>query len=155
MNDLGNKPKAFRTLRGFLSRYEPDEENYFAYFASLRICGEDLDFDDISAHLGVSPTISYRKGDRKSPKSPPYPYDCWQYSPKLDESVELGQHIDALWAAIKHSKEYLISLKQAATVDVFLGYRSNVDWAGVEIPYTCLEMFTELKSPFGLSIIIT
>ncbi len=39
-------------------------------------------------------------------------------------------------------------------VDVFLGYRSNVDYAGVEVPYTCLEMFTELEIPFGLSIVV-
>jgi hypothetical protein len=74
---------------------------------------------------------------------------------QLDESVELAKHIDALWADIKRAKKYLISLKKLATVDVFLGYRSNVDHAGVEIPGTSLEMFTELEIPFGLSIIVT
>ncbi len=52
-------------------------------------------------------------------------------------------------------KEYLRSLKNVASVDVFLGYGSNVDTAGVEIPYTSLEMFIELEIPFGLSIVIT
>ncbi len=154
MDDLGNDPEAFRTLRGFLSGYEPDVEDHFAYSARLRIFGEDLDFDDIRTHLGVSPTFSHRKGDRKGPNSSPYAQDMWGYSPQLDERVELAKQIDALWAAIKHAKEYLLSLKHVATVDVFLGYRSNVDQAGVEVPYTSLEMFTELEIPFGLSIII-
>jgi hypothetical protein len=153
MDDLRNERKAFRTLRGFLSGDEPDEENYFAYKATLRIFGEDLDFEEIHTQLGVSPTHLYRKGDRKGPNSPINKHDMWQYSPQLDESVELAKHIDALWTNIKHAKEYLISLKKVATVDVFLGYRSNVDHAGVEVPYTCLEMFTELEIPFGLSII--
>jgi hypothetical protein len=133
MNNSGNEHKAFRTLRGFLSGDEPDEENRFAYSARLRIFGDNLDFDDISSYLGVTPTNSHRKGDRKGPKSPPYTDDMWGYSPPLDESVELAKHIDALWTDIKHAKEYLISLKQVASVDVFLGYRSNVDTAGVEI----------------------
>jgi hypothetical protein len=89
MNDLGNGHKVFRTLRGFLSGNEPDEENRFAYSATLRILGEDLDFDDISAHLGFLPTRSHRKGDRKGPNSPPSAHDMWTYSPQLDESVEL------------------------------------------------------------------
>jgi hypothetical protein len=39
-------------------------------------------------------------------------------------------------------------------VDVFLGYRSNCDHAGVEVPHESLEMFIELRIPFGVSIII-
>ncbi len=149
-----DEQKSFRTLRGFLSGEEPEEENYFAYSATLRIAGQNLDFEDISAHLGVSPSRSHRKGDQKGPSSPPFQHDMWQYKPPIDESIELGKHIDALWNAIKHAKEYLLSLKKTASVDVFLGYRSNVDTAGVEVPYTSLEMFTELEIPFGLSIII-
>lgn len=47
-----------------------------------------------------------------------------------------------------------MDLKKRAHVDVFLGYRSNIDHAGVEVPHTCLELFTRLEIPFGLSIII-
>jgi hypothetical protein len=39
-------------------------------------------------------------------------------------------------------------------VDVFLTYSSNVDTAGIEVPHTSLEMFTELEVPFGISIIV-
>ncbi|MEO8904126.1 MAG: hypothetical protein ABI488_17425 [Polyangiaceae bacterium] len=45
-------------------------------------------------------------------------------------------------------------MKTVATVDVFLGYRSNVDTAGVEIPYSSLDMFVRLEIPLGLSIIV-
>ena len=48
-----------------------------------------------------------------------------------------------------------MDLKKREHVDVFLGYRSNIDHAGVEIPHTCLELFTRLEIPLGLSIIIT
>jgi len=49
----------------------------------------------------------------------------------------------------------LLELKKSLTVDVFLGYRSSCDHAGIEVPHTSLEMFTELEIPFGVSIIIT
>src|SRR5258706_11662659 len=143
--------RGFRTLRGALNGDEPDEENYFAYCASLRIFGDQLDFDEISQHLGLTPTTYHRKGDRRGPRSPGYKQDKWSYRPAVPEERALAEHITALWTDIKRAKDYLLSLKQRATVDVFLGYRSNVDHAGVKVPYTCLEMFIALEIPFGLS----
>ena len=72
----------------------------------------------------------------------------------VNESEPLHTHIDALWAAVRERKQYLLDLKRTATVDVFCGYRSNCDTAGVEVPYQSLQIFQELQVPFGLSIII-
>ena len=72
----------------------------------------------------------------------------------MPEERPLAVHIDTLWAHLKPHQDYLRSLKRHLTVDVFLGYRSNSDTAGLEVPHTCLEMFTTLEVPFGLSIII-
>jgi hypothetical protein len=146
--------ESFRTLRGFVEGSETDEPTYFGYSATLRIFGESLDFDQITRTLGIPPTSSHRKGDRRGPRSTPYKHDMWMLSPDLTEEQPLAEHIDALWAAIRHSEEYLRRLKTIATVDVFLGYRSNVDTAGVEVPHTSLEMFVRLEIPLGLSIII-
>ena len=85
---------------------------------------------------------------------PPWPHDMWAFSPALPESEPLERHIESPWSALKPHKEYLLQLKRAVKVAVFLGYRSNSDHAGIEIPHTCLEMFKELEIPFGLSIII-
>lgn len=144
----------FRTLHGFITGDEPDEEDYFAYSATLRIFGENLDLDEIANQLALQPSNSHRKGERKRPKSPPWRQDAWFYQAPLHESEPLEKHIDFLWSKIKNKKDYLLELKTTAKVDVFLGYRSNIDHAGVEIPYTSLEMFTELKIPFGISIVI-
>ncbi|MGE0761205.1 MAG: DUF4279 domain-containing protein [Pirellulaceae bacterium] len=72
----------------------------------------------------------------------------------MPESEDLEVHINALWSAIRPHRDFIKSLKSQATVDVFLGYRSNCDHAGLSIPHTCLEMFTQLEIPFGVSIII-
>jgi hypothetical protein len=146
--------EGFRTLRGALEGSESDEEPYFAYSATLRIFGEIPDFDDISIRLQLVPTRTHRKGDKPGPRSPGFPHDMWSYSPPLDESEPLEEHIEALWAKLKPHKQYLLELKKNLSVDVFLGYRSNCDHAGIEVPHQSLEMFTELEIPFGVSIII-
>ena len=132
---------------------ESSDEKYFAYSATLRVYGAISDFDTISAALGFQPTHVHRKGDREL-SGRPYPTDMWSYDAPVEESEPLHKHIDALWAKLKPHKQYLLELKKRATVDVFLGYRSNCVTAGVEVPHTSLELFTELEVPFGLSIII-
>jgi len=78
----------------------------------------------------------------------------WSYTPPVDKSEALHRHIDALWSALRPHKQYLLKLKKTLSVDVFLGYRTNCDTAGIEVPYTSLQMFLELKIPFGISIIV-
>jgi hypothetical protein len=139
--------RAFRTLRAALAGDEAEEQAYFAYCAALRIAGDGLDFDEISRTLGVEATHAHRKGDKQGPRSPGFPTDMWSYTPPVPEDRPLAEHIDALWSQIRHAKAFLRGLKGVATVDVFLGYRSNVDHAGVEVPHTSLEMFTQLEIP--------
>jgi Domain of unknown function (DUF4279) len=134
---------------------EPDEELYFAHSASLRIFGAIPNLDEITQRLGVLPTSSHRLGERRGPSSRPYSHDMWCYTPSIKESEPLHVHIDALWNTFRPRRQYLLELKQHLTVDVFLGYRSNCGTAGVDVPYQSLEIFTELQSPFGLSIILT
>jgi 2'-5' RNA ligase len=143
----------FRPLRGYLNGDEPDEQTYFAYSATLRIFGTISNLDQITTKLGIEPTYTHRKGEKRGENSPPYKHDMWSYSPAIPEDEPLERHVEALWSAIRKKTEYLLSLKSSLTVDVFLGYRSNCDHAGVIVPHTCLEMFTTLQIPFGLSII--
>jgi Domain of unknown function (DUF4279) len=79
----------------------------------------------------------------------------WAYTPPVGEEESLHKHIDALWRTIEPHKKYLLRLKRSLDLDVFLGYRSNCDMAGVEVPYKSLAMFNELEIPFGMSIIVT
>jgi hypothetical protein len=146
--------ESFRTQRDFSSDEEQEEEIWSAYSASLRIFGDIPDLDEITQHLGVVPTGAHRKGDRRGPDSPLYKHDMWSYTPLVEKSAPLHVHIDALWNTFKGRKQYLLQLKHELTVDVFLGYRSNCDHAGVEVPHQSLEMFIELQVPFGLSIIV-
>jgi hypothetical protein len=147
--------RGYRTLRGALTGEDTEEPIYFAYSATLRIFGTIPHLDELTRQLAVSPTDSHRQGERRTPQSPPYRHDMWSYSAPVDESEPLHLHIDSLWSVFRGRKEYLLQLKHHHSVDVFLGYRTNCDHAGVEVPHRSLEMFIELEIPFGVSIIVT
>jgi hypothetical protein len=133
------------------------EKLYFKHSATLRIFGNIPDLDEITQNLGVTPTHTHRKGDRiflYGPSSRLFEHDHWSYEPSVDENEKLHVHIDALWEVFKDRREYLVELKKSVTVDVFLGYRSNCDNAGIDVPPRSLDIFAELQVPFALSIIV-
>ena len=149
-----DRPKVFRTLRGFLNGAEPEEANYFRFSATLRIHGDGVPFEEISQRLGVRPTHLHRKGEQRGPRSPAWRDDAWHFEPPLAETEPLERHIDALWQVVRPAVDYLKGLKQRLKVDVFCGYRSNCDTAGFEVSHQCLELFTALEVPFGVSVVI-
>lgn len=153
MSEAGNKESIGTPQH--ISSGEGQDEIYFHYSATLRIFGDIPDLDEITQRLGVTPSETHRKGTRGwGPNLPPYEHDMWSYNAPVKKTEPLNVHIETLWKTLKDRKEYLLHLKQSVTVDVFLGYQSNCDHAGVEVPYQNLEMFKELQIPFGLSIIV-
>jgi hypothetical protein len=130
-----------------------NEEASFLFSATLRIYGDELDFEEIEGRLGLQATTKHRRGERRSVHFE-YKHDTWQYTAPVSRDRPMSVHIDTLWEKIKHQSEYLRALKARATVDVFLSYRSTVDHAGFEIPCSSLELFVTLRIPFGISVII-
>lgn len=131
-----------------------EEPPYFAYSASLRICGAIPDIEAITRQLGLHPTHVHRRGEIRSSGATPYQADMWIYEAQVGESEPIDIHINHLWDRLRDHKMLIRQLKTNLKVDVFLGYRSNSGTAGVEIPHQSLAIFTELEVPFGLSIII-
>jgi len=133
----------------------PDEEPvYFCFSAMLRIFGEGLDIGEVTRTLGIEPTHSHRKGERRGRGAPPWQDDMWSFKPPIDEGRPLQEHIMAVWNAVRPHTAYLRALKQRFHVDVFCGYRSNSGTAGFEVDHRCLGLFAELEVPLGVSVII-
>ena len=127
-------------------------ESYFAFSATLRIRGDDLPLDEITAQMGVSPTHEHRKGEIPRPNARPYPTDAWHFTAPVPEETELTAHLRTLWSVVEPRVVYLKSL--SADVDVFCGYRSNNGAAGFQVESDALQIFSALEVPFGLSVIV-
>ena len=128
------------------------EDSELSYRASLRISGKSLNIDEVTARLGLEPTHCHRRGERRGPRSPEYKDDMWMYTAPVREEEPLRAHLRALWEAILFHKDYLKEMKKDFTVDVFCGFRTNCQVAGLEIDYRSLEIFSALEIPLGLSI---
>lgn len=131
-----------------------DEEPLFFHFgATLRIFGVIDDLELISSRLGLAPTHTHRRGERRSASADPYKDDMWLYRVPVPKEAPLDLHIQTLWAHLKSHRTYLLELKRRLTVDVFCHYTTNAICAGFEVSHQSLEMFTDLEVPFGVSIL--
>jgi len=131
-----------------------EDELYYCYSASLRIYGDIHDLNEISKIVGVKPTHTHLKGDKRTETSKPRPSDMWLYEPNIHETEKLSKHLNALWAAIGENAEGIKRLKKNLTVNVFCGYRSNCDHAGFDVDYNSLTIFKELEVPFDVSVML-
>jgi hypothetical protein len=148
--------KSYKTLKGFVTDAEPDGLSpTFAHSATLRISSEEsLDFKELGETLGVTPTRTVRRGEQVGPRSPPAKGDVWTYQAPVEKERDLGEHIAALWHVLKPHQSFLRALKARAHVDVFLGYSSNIDHAGLRVSYRELELFTALELDFALNVVV-
>ncbi len=134
---------------------EEEPESWFKSSATLRIFGDIGDLDAITAELGVRPTHSHRRGEKRRPTSIDcYEHDMWSYAAPVPKERPLDVHLDALWRVVRPHVAYLKGLKERLTVDVFCGYRTNCCSAGFEVDHRALVIFTELEVPFGVSVFI-
>ena len=144
--------KSYSRLQDFLENGEEDVLLHFAYSATLRIMGENVPFDEIEHILNLKGSHKHRKGDKRGKGV--YREDLWSLESPLSEEKPLEKHLDWLWEHLKQHKNYLLRLKQKHRLDIFAGYRSNCDHAGIEIPIESMQIYFELEIPFGLSIIV-
>ena len=122
--------------------------------ASLRICGDKLNPDEISRLLGGVPTLSFRKGEVKKSKfkdivrkSGAWMLDATDRKPEnLDAQVDeiLGQLTQDLtvWALL--SNDYRI--------DLFCGFFMEKTDEGVEISVKTLKALGERRIKLGFCI---
>lgn len=132
---------------------ENDEAVWFRHSASLRIFGRIPDLDALSKELGVTPTHTHRKGERRSPRAEAYEHDMWSFCVPVSPAEPLDEHIRVLWKTFKPERFVLLELKKTLTVDVFCTYSTNAACAGIEVSPESFEMFQVLQIPFGLSIL--
>ena len=75
------------------------------------------------------------------------------YAP-VPEDKDMSEHVDALWLALAPHADFIRELKSNASVEIVLGYSSNIDHAGLRIPYGSLQMFIALELDLVMNVVV-
>lgn len=124
--------------------------------ATLRISGENLDPDEISALLGCAPTTSQRKGDVRTSKttgqSRTLKSGAWFMDASDREPENLDGQIAELLGKLTPSMDAWHSIAERYAVDLFCGFFMRETNEGVEISPASLLALGQRKILLGLDI---
>jgi hypothetical protein len=124
--------------------------------ATLRIVGENLDPDEITALLGCAPTTSERKGDVRTSKttgrSRTLKVGAWRLDASDREPEDLDGQIAELLGKLTPSLDAWHSIAERYSVDLFCGFFMRETNEGVEISPASLAALGQRKIVLGLDI---
>ena len=128
------------------------KQNTFSAGAALRIWGKLLDLEAITRELGLNPTYTHRQGEADR-RGHIYPHEMWSLSSPVGSDQELELHFVWLAERILPHKEYILSLKQAAKVDIYCYKNCYTEQASLTLSSRVLKLFVELDFELGVSLI--
>ena len=125
---------------------------------SLRISGDSLDPDFITQQLGVTPTMSARKGDPPRRGTEPRDVGVWVYRPDVPPDTELGDALDLLLESLPEDATLWEELSSTFAVDVFCGVFLEADNQATRIDAAVIARLAHLglavsfdfHAPFGV-----
>jgi hypothetical protein len=121
---------------------------------NFRVFGDIGDPDRISALLGVEPTYTHRKGERRSKFTEPYSNDMWRYEISGDDEETLGDLLRQIHGVFLAKAEQIKSLvaDEGLKVDVFCSYLFLPNQGGFDFSPQALELFTRAGIELCISI---
>lgn len=124
--------------------------------ATLRISGEDLDPDEISAVLGCAPTTNQRKGDvltsKTTGRSRTLKVGSWFLDASDREPEDLDRQIAELLGKLTPSMDAWHSIAERYDVILFCGFFMRETNEGVEISPASLAALGQRRIVLGLDI---
>lgn len=88
---------------------------------TFAIYGEELEPDEISHLLEVTPTSSHRRGDRRGPRSAPYRQGAWFLSVRCEAPVEPDAALTRLLALLPRDENIWTELAGRYDLQLRLG----------------------------------
>jgi hypothetical protein len=124
--------------------------------ATLRIVGENLDPDEITALLGCAPTRGERKGDvltsKTTGRSRTVKVGAWCLDASDREPENLDGQIGEILDKLTPSMDVWQSIAERYRVDFFCGFFMRETNEGVEISPASLAALGQRKIVLGLDI---
>lgn len=90
--------------------------------ASLRVFGDALEPEEVSALLGHPPTRSHRKGDKGGPSgSSIEPTGAWILDSRISEKSEVEDHVESILALLTSDHDEWASLTERFSASILCG----------------------------------
>jgi hypothetical protein len=121
-------------------------------YASFSISGLELDPDEVSELLGISPDRSHRKGEVKILRSGNtiiHKNGHWALRSKLSDYEPFERHLDALLDRLKGKEAALKSLAEENKIQFGCDLWETI---GVELPTHILRRIADFNASLGITI---
>ena len=90
--------------------------------ASLRVLGDALEPDEVSALLGHEPTRCHRKGDKCGPHGASIePTGAWILDSRISEKSEVEDHVESILALLTSDCDEWASLTERFSASILCG----------------------------------
>lgn len=90
--------------------------------ASLRVFGDVLEPEEVSALLGHPPTRSHRKGDKCGPNGASVePTGAWILDSRISEKNEVEDHVESILALLTSDHDEWSSLTERFSASILCG----------------------------------
>lgn len=101
----------------------------------LRIFGDGLEPEEVSALLGHEPSRSHRKGDpvRGGPRGRVEPTGTWILDSDLSEKAEIEEHVESLLSKVTHDEDEWSSLTDQFSASILCSVFLDLYNEGFEI----------------------
>lgn len=129
----------------------------FKYSVSFRVEHPEIDPHEISAKLSLTPTTSWKAGDRRSsPTGTPleghYKTTYWSYTFGESRDMRLADSLESFSLALQPFKEFLLQIRSTGgKCEYFVGWFSDAN-SGEIFTFQLLSKITDLQIDLSLDI---
>src|ERR1700722_9316837 len=122
--------------------------------AALRIAGDDLIPEEVSAALGSAPTLSHRKGQtvRFGGVERPAPFGQWLLSAPDAEPGDFSSQVENILSRLTQDLRVWHDLSARLDIDIYCGWFMEDSNCGIEVSPAILGALADRRIELGVEL---
>ena len=121
---------------------------------SLRVFGDELDPESVSALLGGAPTWSHRKSEALEGDALPAPTGAWVLEAPSPEAAEVEVHVAALFAGLSGDLDEWATLTSELAVTVHCEVEATPDAGSFDLSPRLAQSLAERGVVISFSVLV-
>jgi hypothetical protein len=136
---------------------EKAKVSYIPGYFSLRISGDNLDLDEITKMIGVMPSYSYKKGERrrvrivKELQEVIYSEDCWIKQYKIPKQTEIYKALGRFLNKLLPKTYFLNDLAKKARITLWISVYPEDIRANINLPNKIIQSVSNMGIDMDVS----